>query len=784
LDLKMKFFVLALTLAVATAGISKLTFDNGKDKATIAYDTAKNIKIGNDFTCTRIDGAGVCLGKEIDTMKKTTEDLDGRIKTLEKLVEENDGDLPVTADTKDQLADYWNKVHTPKCKHDAGWTYILEVEDEDKVNDIPDSAFDIAAGFKNKNGFYVGNDKLRNLGTLHEAEICVGNKVHCKPTCHKIQLHEIGNYNCDLANGAGPHGTLANTISQLAGVCLKSGAPHDSNQKILKCLDWNSPKVCFNAESYRGINFVSNGHRGSGMGHGVYYHWSGDHKEWHTWGCGFTYNPQGLLPHSGNHYAELGTYAYGCEPSGRLDLMQLRVKPRAYVKPSNWKKVYTPKCKHDDKFTYVFDVADEAYVNDIPDLAVDRQTGWANKNGFFLGVNALAELSNVNEAEICIGSTRFCKPTCMKIKKTLIGNYDCDYARYAGMHGEYTNTLAQLAGVCLKSGAPHDSNQKILKCTNWNSPENCFNANTYRGINFVSNGHRGSGMNHGVYYHWSGNHREWHTWGCGFTFNPEGLLPHSTGNQRYEFGDYAAGCASPGRLDLMQLRVRNVGTLPYDDRAKIHKSTCPQEKGWNYIFELEDMDDVDDVPDVAIDRYNGWARRNSYFMGVTYLRDLKFTEAEICVGNTRMCAPTCHKITKAQIGNYNCDYAMHADAHGTYKNTLAQLAGVCLKPGAPHDSNQKILKCNNWQDKTQCFNAQSYRGINFVSNGHRGSGMGHGVYYHWSGNHREWHTWGCGVSYNPDGLLPHSGPQHSEFGTYAHGCMPSGRLDLMQLRVR
>jgi hypothetical protein len=240
-------------------------------------------------------------------------------------------------------------------------------------------------------------------------------------------------------------------------------------------------------------------------------------------------------------------------------------------------------------------------------------------------------------------------------------------------------------------------------------------------------------------------------------------------------------------MNLIQLRVKkNAAYGKPSEWSKTHTPSCKHESGWTYVMEVEDEVNVDDIPDEAYDRVDGWARRNSFYIGNKALAKLSFSKAQICVGDVINCHPTCHTITKEQLGNYNCQNANSAGYHGTYKNTLAQLAGVCLTPGAPHSSAQKILQCpGSSSDKDVCFNMEYYRGNSFMSPG-RGSAP-YGVYYHWSGDHREWHTWGCGISYSPEGLLPHNGGHKYEWGMYqspGSSCAPRTHMNLIQLRVQ
>merc|ERR1711988_214030 len=229
------------------------------------------------------------------------------------------------------------------------------------------------------------------------------------------------------------------------------------------------------------------------------------------------------------------------------------------------------------------------------------------------GNKALKAMKNVNEVEICVGDTINCHPTCHRITKAQIGNYNCQNANSAGYHGTYKNTLAQLAGVCLTPGAPHSSAQKILKCPSSTDPKRCFNMNSYRGNSFMSAG-RGSAP-YGVYYHWSGDHREWHTWGCGISYSPEGLLPHN-GGHKYEWGMYqspGSSCAPRTHMNLIQLRVKkNAAYGKPSEWSKTHTPSCKHESGWTYVMEVEDEVNVDDIPDGAYDRVDGWARRNSF----------------------------------------------------------------------------------------------------------------------------------------------------------------------------
>jgi len=79
-----------------------------------------------------------------------------------------------------------------KCPRDAAWNYVMEIEDDATMQDMPHNANTVANGFTREHAQYIGNAALNAL-TFTRAQICFGKKSQCgSQTCMDIDANNVG----------------------------------------------------------------------------------------------------------------------------------------------------------------------------------------------------------------------------------------------------------------------------------------------------------------------------------------------------------------------------------------------------------------------------------------------------------------------------------------------------------------------------------------------------------------------------------------------------------------
>lgn len=118
------------------------------------------------------------------------------------------------------------KVEYPsKCTGNDDWKYLAELADDTAVEDWPDDASTIAAGFKNGNAFYIGNDAVNSL-SFNELQLCGGSisADTCDVSCFDLREQEVGG---GLSSGQFSVSGMSSNLKQMVG-CFSGQCVGDS----------------------------------------------------------------------------------------------------------------------------------------------------------------------------------------------------------------------------------------------------------------------------------------------------------------------------------------------------------------------------------------------------------------------------------------------------------------------------------------------------------------------------------------------------------------------------
>jgi hypothetical protein len=424
------------------------------------------------------------------------------------------------------------------CEHNSEWEYIMEVEDDVTVNDIPDSPIAIGNGYNNKNAYYIGNKALNALNIV-EAEVCFAKKTtsngkFCGANCMPLEHKNVG------------------------GALKKNKFPHVESlesgfKKMIACFTGQCPPVSGQDSYSRGFYYECHdascrcSDRGFNNGYGGQ-PWSIPHSGAYTCGVG---------PHNANfpmHFwasgvtmcnsASQGNYEIGgwsnCN-HGKFNTMQIRVKTQ---KTDNGLK-----CPKAAGWNYVMQIEDDPTMQDMPHNANEVANGFKREHANYIGNEALNKL-NFRQAQICFGKKDKCGAfTCMDINDHNVGSAITKGKHYSigPLTGNVRKILGCFTGQCGPVGG-RDGYGLGWFFTATTEAERCSNLgfnNGYAGQPWSIP--EGGKYTCGVASH--NNNHPFHFWASGYT-----MCWDTAEDGNYEIGGWS-NC-NHGKVDSMHIRVR------------------------------------------------------------------------------------------------------------------------------------------------------------------------------------------------------------------------------------
>ena len=103
-----------------------------------------------------------------------------------------------------------------------GWKVVFELEDDNNVDDVPDDPNVVLVGFKTKNSYFVGAQKLKTM-TYTKAQLCAGYRSNTDG-CPRVKCYELQ----DSWTAATPFGILPTWPANINDV----GFPKDMSKAI------------------------------------------------------------------------------------------------------------------------------------------------------------------------------------------------------------------------------------------------------------------------------------------------------------------------------------------------------------------------------------------------------------------------------------------------------------------------------------------------------------------------------------------------------------------------
>ena len=308
-----------------------------------------------------------------------------------------------------------------------GWKLVFELEDDNLIDDVPDDPNEVFAGFKNKNAFFVGAQKLKTI-KYNMVQFCAGYRA-TSDGCPRVKCYNLEeSWTTGLTypkniNDIGFSKSVLKTITCLVGgadsdcgTMLKGGFTHHWRFPIGYADDPAQMDTYGNAKTgdlvfhcggsgsihgLKGIGGAGNGFHFSGYGWTSTYRKSDNYNQREQ-----THNELGMYPGKGyiNHCGNKKHMppAVANDHMEYMNLVQIRMKYALNEGFTLGNCKIPSKSPYEDGWKVVFELEDDNSVDDVPDDPNTVFAGFKRKNAFFVGAQKLKSMT-FNTAQFCAG---------------------------------------------------------------------------------------------------------------------------------------------------------------------------------------------------------------------------------------------------------------------------------------------------------------------------------------------------------------------------------------------
>lgn len=178
----------------------------------------------------------------------------------------------------------WPQDFEDTTENGAQTVYIFFLKDEQGLNDVPNTPFEMMNGYYNANSFYIGNEAFEYLD-FEELEVCVGSSEDCGVrSCFTLTPQTVGSASCGEQSGLAG---LSDAWKQQVGIGIGLCPAGQQGGQML------ANRATINAARFPGnIKWMCSGDGQNSPNGNQYMHVSG---------CGITYMPD-------NNTNEMGWY--------------------------------------------------------------------------------------------------------------------------------------------------------------------------------------------------------------------------------------------------------------------------------------------------------------------------------------------------------------------------------------------------------------------------------------------------------------------------------------------
>ena len=354
-----------------------------------------------------------------------------------------------------------------------GWKLVFELEDDNLVDDIPDDHPELFKGFKTKNAFFVGAQKLKSI-EYNKVQLCAGYRASAlldgcaRVKCYDLKDNYIQNDESkypENINNVGFSKSMSKAITCFAG----GGAPRcgtfmkpgftNSWRFPIGYADDPAPMDTYGNAETGGLKYHCNSAQGQ-----VY---SVDKNGWTMAGYGWTaiYNKSGGYHNREKTHNEIGMHpgkpnqcgnkakmptAVATDTMEYMNLFQIRVKNA----PPNEGLGIIGNCQiptnspYEDGWKVVFELEDDNNVDDVPDDPDVVSAGFKTTNAFFVGNQKLKSMT-YTKTQLCAGyraSTDGCpRVKCYDLEDSHLGPFNANVNAF-GFSKPMSKAIACFAG--------------------------------------------------------------------------------------------------------------------------------------------------------------------------------------------------------------------------------------------------------------------------------------------------------------------------------------------------
>ena len=305
------------------------------------------------------------------------------------------------------------ECETPgKSPYEDGWKVVLEIEDDNAVDDVPNDHASIMKGYETKNAYFVGGEKLKSL-EYHKVQLCLGYRA-TSDQCPRVKCYNIENRwisasaNWHLLKTIQPAGFTR--YMSMAIACLAGADYCRHDYLILDHTQWRLP--IGHAADPAPMDTYGNAKTGdivwSCLGQVNVVAIPGYQRSWRFgrdgFAANFDKNDEIYMTNNACKNKERMPTAVATDRMDYMNLFQIRVKAMPNYGFPMLGNCKTPEKSpyQDDGWKTVFELEDDNNVDDVPDNANDIFNGFETKNAYFVGAQTLSSIT-YTKAQFCAG---------------------------------------------------------------------------------------------------------------------------------------------------------------------------------------------------------------------------------------------------------------------------------------------------------------------------------------------------------------------------------------------